>query len=311
MTLSGPNLQGTRETRTDRRGFFLFLAVTPGNYTLTFTRGGLQATEIKNVTIDLGRTTEVPKLTMAIQPVVMAPIVVTGTQSTLQLDPVNTAGGGTIRAKDYELLPVDRDYKSIITILPQANESYRGDPVNVGGSTGLENQYYIDGVNVTDTKDASRATSLPYNFVRAVEVKTSGYEAQYGRALGAVVNAMTYSGTNDFESELLWIRAAGRPGDGPGGAPVVGGERAGELRRGGTRGRTDEQNRLWYSAAVNPRADAVDKEIPAFGATTPTGRRRCDSRANSTGRRARDEPRIVGLWRPDDARRGRCSASGE
>ena len=57
-------------------------------------------------------------------------------------------------------------------------------------------------MNVTSTLDASTGTSLPYNFVRAVEVKAGGYEAQYGKALGAVVNAVTYTGTNDPNRRL-------------------------------------------------------------------------------------------------------------
>jgi hypothetical protein len=225
VTLSGLNLQGPRETRTDPRGFFQFLAVPPGRYTLNLTRIGLRSMEVPDVVVELGRTTAVPRLSMAIQPVEMEPIIVSGTQATMTIDPVHTAGGGTLNARDYEALPVDRDYKSIITVLPGANPSYRGDPVNVVGSTGLENQYYIDGVNVTDTKTAGRATSLPYNFVRAVDVKTGGYEAQYGRALGAVVNAVTYSGTNDFEMNVFGftdgarspvVFGSGEPARGPG-----------------------------------------------------------------------------------------------
>jgi len=52
------------------------------------------------------------------------------------LDPASTIIGGTLSAKDYEILPVERDYRSLATILPQANQSYLGDPVNFAGATG-------------------------------------------------------------------------------------------------------------------------------------------------------------------------------
>jgi hypothetical protein len=137
--------------------------------------------------------------------------------------------------------------------------------VNVGGSTGLENQYYIDGVNVTDTKTAGRATNLPYNFIRAVDVKTGGYEAQYGRALGAVVNAITYTGTNDFEMDLFGFVQPGALALDPRVAPVITEEGAVSYDVGARVSGPVVRDRLWYSAAVNPRVDQVDKEIAGHG----------------------------------------------
>ncbi len=263
VTLSGPNLQGVRETLTDRRGFYQFLAVPPGVYELNVARMGLRAMTVQRLVVELGRTTAVPTLTLALQPIMMEPVVTVVPRITI--DPVGTAGGGTLDERDYALLPVDRDYKSILTVLPGANQSYRGDPVNVGGSTGLENQYYIDGVNVTDTKTAARATSLPYNFVRAVEVKTGGYEAQYGRALGAVVNAITYSGTNEFEAQVFGFTQPGSLTLAPREATTLREEGA-IIYDGGARVSGPlVRDRLWYSAAVNPRVDTVDKEILGHG----------------------------------------------
>jgi hypothetical protein len=263
VTLSGPNLQGTRATATDTRGFYQFLAVPPGTYKLQLTRVGLQPIDVQQITVELGRTTAVPTLTTAAQPIAMEPVVVQAPRITL--DPAHTGAGGTLRTQEYASLPVDRDYKSIIAILPQANTSYRGDPVNVAGSTGLENQYYIDGVNVTDVKLADRATSLPYNFVRAVEVKTGGYEAQYGRALGAVVNALTYSGTNDFEMNVFGFTQPSRLAMDARVAPGISARQPVSYDFGARVGGPLVRDRLWYSAAVNPRTDRIDKEIVGFG----------------------------------------------
>lgn len=263
LTLSSPNLQGTRGTSTDARGFYQFLALPPGVYELHVSRVGLQPMEVQQILVELGRTTVVPSLTVSAQPIPMEPVVLQAPRVTL--DPAHTEAGGTIRTSEYSSLPVDRDYKSIINLLPHANTSYRGDPVNVGGSTGLENQYYIDGVNVTDTKNADRATSLPYNFVRAVEVKTGGYEAQYGRALGAVVNALTYSGTNEFEASAFgFTQPSGLAMDArlARGVAVL---QPGSYDWGARASGPMLRDRLWYSAAVNPRTDQVEKEIAGFG----------------------------------------------
>src|SRR5439155_1473131 len=65
----------------------------------------------------------------------------------------------------------------------------------------------VDGVNTTPPHFQGSlpvaSFALPYNFVRAVEVKEGGYDARYGRALGGTVNAVTYSGGNRFEGDVF------------------------------------------------------------------------------------------------------------
>ena len=263
VTASGPFLQGTRRVTTDARGYFQLAALPPGEYELRLAHIGYRPVVLQRAVVELGRTTGLETVTLTAQPVELAPLVVTA--QAIAIDPVHTTVGGTLDAADYASLPVDRDYKSLITVLPHANESTRGDPVNVGGSTGLENQYYIDGVNVTDTRDASRATSLPSNFVRAVEVKTGGYEAMYGRALGAVVNAVTYSGTNAFEANVFGFVQPSALSLDPRAASAITESGAVSYDAGARVSGPVLRDRLWYSAAVNPRVDRVDKEITSLG----------------------------------------------
>jgi hypothetical protein len=263
VTVTGPHLQGTRTADSDARGFFQVLALPPGIYQLRATRIGHRPLVVDGVEVILGRTSNVGELRLTAAPVELDAIVVSAARITL--DPVHTTAGGTLAAEDYAALPVDRDYKSLITVLPHVNESLRGDAANVAGSSGLENQYYVDGVNVTDTKTGERATSLPLNFIRAVDVKVAGYEAQYGRALGALVNAVTYSGTNAFETNVFAFVQPGAlafsqrllPGVSEGSSISydLGARISGPILR----------DRLWYSAAVNPRVDRVEKAIGDLG----------------------------------------------
>jgi hypothetical protein len=263
VSVTGPYLQGARETTTDRGGFFQFLALPPGRYALSAKRIGLRPLDVRDIVVELGRTTAVGPLRLETQPIELKPVEVQA--HALSIDPVHTTAGGTLEARDYTALPVDRDYKSLIAVLPQANDSHRGDPINVAGSTGLENQYYIDGVNVTDARFANRATSLPYDFVRAVDVKTGGYEAQYGRALGAIVNAVTYSGTNDFESSVFGFVEPVALSMTPAATPTLAEAGAVRYDYGARVGGPIVRDRLWYSAAVNPRVDRVQKTIAGHG----------------------------------------------
>jgi hypothetical protein len=190
---------------------------------------------------------------------------VTVVERQTSLDPSRTAVGDVLEASDYSRLPADRDYKALISTLPHINVSYHGDPINVGGSTGLENSYYIDGVNVTAPLNGATSINLPYNFIRSVEVRTGGYEAQYGGALGAIVNAITHTGSNVFESNVFAFFTHDALAAKPRAQPVlkearfynydVGARISGPLIR----------DRLWYSAAWNPRVDNSDKVVGSLG----------------------------------------------
>jgi len=67
----------------------------------------------------------------------------------------------------------------------------------VSGSSGLENQYVVDGVNITNggygpgsypSVFGSLGNGTPYDFMQEVQVKTGGYEAEFGRVLVAWIN---------------------------------------------------------------------------------------------------------------------------
>lgn len=263
VRVSGPDLMGWKTTETNIRGGFEVTGLPPGEYTVALRKVGVRPVEVRHVVVALGRTSSLGVITMGGATVELEPVVVIA--DPVSLDPVHTNVGATLDSRDYEGLPADRDYRSLMTILPHVTTSGRGDPANVAGSTGLENQYFIDGVNVTSPFNASSGTALPYNFVRAVEVKEGGYEAQYGKALGAVVNAVTYSGTDTFEGSAFTFVSPGGLSAASKVLPTL--ERAGAvdydlgIRLGGP----IHRGRLWYSVAYNPRVSRVSTTIPGLG----------------------------------------------
>ncbi len=197
VSIEGPDLSGVRSTTTASGGAFRLSGLPVGTYRVHFQRLGYRALTVIDVTVRLGKTTSLNPIHMDVEAVELAPLVVQGRASLI--DPTSTSISTDLLASSFEHLPTERDYKSIIQLLPQANESFLGDAVNVAGSTGLENMYYIEGVNVTDLYRGRTGTDLPYNFVKAIEVKQAGYQAEYGQALGGLVNVVTRSGTPEFQ----------------------------------------------------------------------------------------------------------------
>ena len=263
VTATGVNLLGRRNAVSARDGVFQILALPPGLYMLRLTAVGFAPVTIDSVRVRLGRSAALGEVVLRRATAELSEVRIIAPAVTL--DAARTTVGATLESSDLANLPGDRDHKSLIAILPHANTSYHGDPVNVAGATGLENMYFIDGVNVTAQRDAMRGTSLPYNFVRTVEVRGGGYEARYGKALGAIVNAVTYSGTNDLETSVFGFFTH----DGFAASPLA----MASLRETGSRSHDAGvrlsgpvmRDRLWFSIAYNSQIERANRTVSTFG----------------------------------------------
>ncbi len=83
---------------------------------------------------------------------------------------------------------------------------------SISGATGLENNYIADGVSITDGAFGgigvysrvygSLSSGINLSFVKEVQVKTGGFEAQYGKATGGIVQIVTKTGSNAFHGSV-------------------------------------------------------------------------------------------------------------
>ena len=192
ITALGGALQGTRSATTDARGRFFLRSLPAGSYTVGVQRIGYGPVRFQDVPVRLGSTTSLGDVRLEAQAVEVAEVLVPGAKPVI--DPVSAATGATLDSSRFLSLPSARDSRALIPFVPHANGSAFGDGVNISGSTGLENAFYVDGMNVT--VDVGTSMDLPFNFVREIQVATGGYEAEYGRALSGVVNVVTLSGGN-------------------------------------------------------------------------------------------------------------------
>ena len=259
VSATSPSLQGVRQTASDARGRFVLPSLSAGSYAIELRRIGYGPLRLQDVPVRLGSTTSLGDVGLREQAVDVAEVVVSGAKPVI--DPVSPASGATLDSSQFLSLPTGRDFRDLIAFVPQANASaytfpdvFQSDGVNIGGSTGLENAFYVDGMNVTVLNGTS--IDLPFNFVREIQVSTGGYEAEYGRALSGLINVVTPSGGNVFHGQALGfftadeLRTAPRVGvlesD-----PVnfnrydVGLSLSGPIQR----------DRLWYSVAYNPALD--------------------------------------------------------
>src|SRR5262245_10807631 len=203
VTISGA--QGSKIATTDGEGRFSVPFLTPGKYDVKAELSGFKTFEQKGLTLALGRSLDVPVklavggVTETVQVVGATDIVHVNTKTT----------GATSTSYLHERVPVGRDPGSTLYLAPGVSSSSTAGHANpsIAGGSGLDNQYVIDGVNVTNTGYGalgsysiifgSLGNATPYDFMQEIQVKTGGYEAEYGQATGGVVNVITKSGSNN------------------------------------------------------------------------------------------------------------------
>jgi Carboxypeptidase regulatory-like domain len=264
VIVAGAALQGSRGGSTDRNGHCVVLALPPGLVAVRLSHSAFQPIVLENIRIHLGHSTNPGTITLHQRVHEMPEAIVLA--NPLQVDATNTTYGSNLRPSELETLPLDRNYKEMITMLPLANTSFYGDGVSVGGSTGYENKYFVDGVEVTDPLFQTGGTSLPYNFVQEVEVRAGGYDADSRSALGAGLNVVTYSGTNDFKGSIFGFYTNNRLGlDRKIGLsdPTAGGFSLFDF--GGSLGGPIIRDQLWFFAAYNPSFNRREVNVPDFG----------------------------------------------
>jgi outer membrane receptor protein involved in Fe transport len=187
-------------TTTDGTGLYRFPSLAPGTYDLSATLSSFNSGKIGNVTVGLGQS---KKVDFTLTPA--------GVQETVQvtaespLVDVRTSSRQTnIRAEQVELLPHGRDFTSLVTQAPGANQESKLGGLSIDGASAGENRYIIDGIETTNLQSGLSGKNLIVDFVDEVQVKSSGYTAEYGGATGGVINAITKSGTNAYHGYGLF-----------------------------------------------------------------------------------------------------------
>jgi Carboxypeptidase regulatory-like domain len=208
VTIAGPT--GDKSMQTDPEGRFLFQILSPGYYSVKIEKEGFKATEIKQAEVVTGRTSSISvKLELGASSTVVE---VSGALVTV--DTTSTATDSNMTDTFYQSIPVGRGVTGLFYAAPGVSSGGGTGTANpsIAGGTGLENNYVADGVSITDGGFGgigvysriygSLSTGINLSFVKEVQVKTGGFEAQYGKSTGGIVQIVTKSGTNQFHGSF-------------------------------------------------------------------------------------------------------------
>jgi hypothetical protein len=185
---------------TDAQGTFRFPALSIGAYQVTASLSGFAPAKFDRVELTLG---VIKKLELALGIAGVAENVQVTAEQPL-IDVKQSQRAFSITAEQFEKLPKGRDFNSILTQAPGANFEPKSGPegsVSIDGSSASENRYIIDGVETTNPQNGTQGKRLVLDFVGEVQIKSSGYAAEFGGSTGGVINVVTRSGTNAFRGD--------------------------------------------------------------------------------------------------------------
>jgi len=202
VTLSSPNLMGTRTAVTDASGIYRFPALPPGTYQVkaqlqgfkTHIQEGIRIQTTISLTIDIVMT----------QSSVEEEVTVVAQAPTLDTKSTESASV-TLSSEILRNIPYNQFSSNIVNMAPgvtldEWGDSYGGSAYGSQDGTGIA--YSLDGVNVADPEGGTAWVFLDHNIIEEAKVMGVGLPAEYGNFTGVIFNIVTKSGGNQFSGHF-------------------------------------------------------------------------------------------------------------
>ena len=226
VELTGTSLVGKKALTTDSSGHYQFVNLPPGTYTATVKASGFSELKRQGILIEVGHlptldlTLSVGAAGTVVEVSGAAPLIDATTETTLT----------NVTSDVIKDVPHGYSFQSVIQFAPGArNEPLAGGTVgpnaaggsgtggqsagsgtngqafgySVGGGADSENAYLVEGQETADAIGGFSHTNVPFAFIQELQVKSSGIDAEYGGALGGVVNVIMQKGSNRFHGSVF------------------------------------------------------------------------------------------------------------
>ena len=206
--------QGTNEKRTiqsDGEGRYEVPGLPNGIYTVEVTATGFKTTSVKDLRLAVG---EKARADVMMNVGGVDAVVTVAGQTRIDLE--TSTVGDSIATERISDNPVNgRDFTGLLATVPgsvqttnQFQTSINGIPSTFGGSSVLVDGIDAGRVDLNGTSNVlgrieSRVNRVSMDSIQEVQTVEQNYGAQYGQAIGAVINPITKSGTNDFHGSVF------------------------------------------------------------------------------------------------------------
>jgi outer membrane receptor protein involved in Fe transport len=205
VVATSPVLIGKKTATTDSSGNYHIEQLPPGIYTITVSASGFGQSIAKDLRLETGA---LPNVNFDLQ--------IGQTEQTIEVsaeagmvDVTQSKVQTNVTEDILAAIPKGRSFQSVIPFAPGARQeplqSARQNRIGgfqIDGASDSENVYLIDGVNNTNIQNGGVGSNFQTDFIQEVQVKSSSFEAEFGGALGGVINAVPKRGSNNWHGEL-------------------------------------------------------------------------------------------------------------
>jgi hypothetical protein len=211
VTETGTNI--ARTVATNQSGNYVFSNLKDGNYRVSAELGGFRKVIREGVKVDVNTTVRVD-LTLQVGQLTEE-VAVIGTTPPLQTDRADT--GRLIESKQITETPLafNRNFQGLLVTVPGATRPYRPHSqffnsqdslsTEVNGQSRLANNVMLDGVDDNHRSGLLTVLIPSAEAIETVSVATSNYDAEFGRAAGAVTSVTLKSGTNQLKGSAFFF----------------------------------------------------------------------------------------------------------
>ncbi len=193
----------TRTSRTNGSGEYSITTLTPGVYNVTISMPGFQ--ELRETRLEL-QVAQTARLDATLKPGTATESVSVSADVGL-LNTETPSKGGVITPIEIAEIPLNgRDFNDLaftVAGVQPAEQGGKGSPFVTNGSRADSTNFFIDGLNDENARDAGAQIQPPLDSLQEFKMETSNYGAQYGMGSGGVVNLQLKSGGNRVHGALF------------------------------------------------------------------------------------------------------------
>ncbi|MDH3531140.1 MAG: carboxypeptidase-like regulatory domain-containing protein, partial [Acidobacteriota bacterium] len=166
----------SRTVQTDGNGYYI-VEVAPGTYKLTAANTGFKSST-RSVSVSVDRASGG---SFSLEPGIETTIVDVSSDSAVIVDLGDTKIDTNITKDVIEALPKGTTFGSLLKIAPNVRPEALGAGFQIDGASGAENVFVIDGQEVTNfrTGQLNSNNNLPFELLQEVQIKSTGFEAEY------------------------------------------------------------------------------------------------------------------------------------
>lgn len=209
VVVTNPATGLNRTLTTGDQGEFRAVSLPPGEYTVDVTAPGFGKSTQTGYKVEVGSALSAD-ITLSVQAVSGTVLVNAGTS----VDTTLVQNTTNINETSISQLPINgRRFQDFVLATPTAQIDPLRGQISLAGQRGINGNVQIDGADYNNPffgglrggERSNQAFTIPQGAIKEFQVVATGYNAEFGRSTGGIVNAVTKSGTNDFHGGAFYV----------------------------------------------------------------------------------------------------------